>query len=443
MAQTVGSMINVSSDRAERSAVARPLRVALVHASDLGGGAERSVMSLHRGLRALGHESTVFVGEKRTDEDGVVEIPYVRGVPGVRRAARAVERNLGLQDIYNPSFRNLGQLTTGKFDLIHFNSLWGSAGFADIGALPALTRSIPGVITMRENWLITGHCACFDECTRWKTGCGSCPDLKRVPQIPRDGTAMNWRWKRSAVQKSRLHVVAISDWLAEQARQSPILAGKTVTRIYNGVDLDIFRPCAEVKRQEMRHALGIRDEEVVVLLAGQSVRGLNSFLAPIHAAEVLNSVSSQAIVRPLIIGDTAKELAERIGRESTRLPFQQTPAEMAACYCLADITLVTSEAEAFGRIAAESQACGTPVVAFDTGAIPEVVKNELGGIVVERGNIDVAARALSRLADDQVLRKRLGRAGQVYAADNFDAKDIARSYGALYESVLLEFGRSQ
>ena len=60
------------------------LRIALIHASDLGGGAERSVVSLHRGLRAAGHASTLFVGERRTDEPGVELIPYVRGAPGTR-----------------------------------------------------------------------------------------------------------------------------------------------------------------------------------------------------------------------------------------------------------------------------------------------------------------------------------------------------------------------
>ncbi len=421
------------------TSVDRSLRIAIVHASDLGGGAERSVISLHRGLRALGHESTVFVGERRTDEEGVVQIPYVRGIPGLRRVARAAERAFGWQDIYNPSFRALGTLIGDRFDVIHFNSLWGSAGFADIGALPALTRKVPGVITMRENWLITGHCACFDACPRWRNGCGSCPDLMRVPKIPRDGTASNWKRKQSSMRRSRIHVVAISDWLMQRAQESPILAGKNISRIYNGIDLETFSPPTASYRAERRDALGIGGDEVVVLLAGQTVNGLNSNQAPNNAVTILNTLPEHLKIRPLILGPSSSQLAQRIRLPSVCLPFQTSPEEMATCFGISDLTLVTSEAEAFGRIAAESQACGTPVVAFDTDAIPEVVRDGLGGMIVKRGDTGAASNAICELAASPKERTRMGQSGCVYATEQFDSRNIARAYADLYGRVRTEF----
>jgi glycosyltransferase involved in cell wall biosynthesis len=417
-------------------AATRSLRIAIVHAADLGGGAERSVASLHQGLKQRGHSSTLFVGEKRTDATDVIEIPYVRGLPGSRRLARAAERTFGWQDVYNPSFRALRDAIAGRYDLVHFNSLWGSAGFADVSALPAITRSVPGVITMRENWLITGHCACFDDCPRWLSGCGECPDLERVPRLPRDGTAFNWRRKRDALQGANLHVVAISDWLAARAKESPMLAGKTVSRIYNGIELETFVPLEPARRREGRAALGVGDDEILVLCAGQTVLGLNGFRAPRDAAAAFNALPKELRIRPMLVGDAAPALAQRIERESIRLPYQRTPAEMARCYGLADLTLVTSEAEAFGRIAAESQACGTPVVAFDTGAIPEVVVDGVGGRVVARGDCAALAAALEGLAKDAGKRARMAEAGRAYVQERFDASDIARQYEALYLGLL-------
>ena len=189
------------------------LRIALVHASDLGGGAERSVVSLHRGLRAAGHASTLLVGEKRTDEPGVEVIPYVRGMPGTRRAARALERKYGWLDIYNPSFRALRHRLRGHFDVVHFNTLWGSAGYADIAALPALTRDVPGVLTLRDYWMLTGHCAVYFDCMRWKSGCGQCPDPSIYPGQNADATAFNWRRKRRILSRCALHVSAPCAWL--------------------------------------------------------------------------------------------------------------------------------------------------------------------------------------------------------------------------------------
>ena len=277
-----------------------PLRIALVHASDLGGGAERSVVSLHRALRAAGHASTLFVGERRTDEPGVEQIPYVRGVPGSRRVARALEQRFGWQDIYNPSFRGLTRVLEGRFDVVHFNSLWGSAGYADLGALPAITRGIPGVVTLRDYWMLTGHCAVFFDCERWKSGCGRCPDLAIQPAIPVDGTRFNWHRKQRAVAAASLHIVTISDDLKRQVESSRILADKPVSRIYNGIDLDVFRPCDADQRLRQRRALGISDNECVVLLAGQTVEGhrqadhrWHQSAEPYHFANPLDRIASK------------------------------------------------------------------------------------------------------------------------------------------------------
>lgn len=414
---------------------ARRLRITLIHASDFGGGAERSVVTLHRGLQALGHESTLFVGSRQTGEPGVVEIPYRRGIPGMRRLARALEQGFGWLDIYNPSFRNLERLIPPNTDVVHFHSLWGSDGFADLGALPAITARWPGVITMRENWLVTGHCACFHDCGRWRTGCGRCPNLSLAPSIPRDGTAFNWWRKRRLIARSRLQVIAISDWLKDVAEASPILAGKAVTRIYNGIDLETFSPLEHRQRTELRQGLGIPAERVVVLLAGQTVEGIREGIATHHAISALNQLSRAAVL-PLVVGRSADRVAGLLRTEALVLPFQHTPAEMARCYQAADLCLVTSEVEAFGRIGAESQACGTPVVAMGACAIPEVVRHGVGGLVVRVGDAAALAAAIDSLARDPDERVRLGAQGRRHVETHFDQRAIASRYVELYREVL-------
>jgi glycosyltransferase involved in cell wall biosynthesis len=418
------------------AAPAPPLRVALVHASDLGGGAERSVLSLHRGLRALGHDCTLFVGERRTGEPGVVEIPYVRGLPGSRRAARWLERNFGLQDIYNPSFRGLRQLLRGAYDIVHFNSLWGSGGFADISALPVLTRDIPGVITMRDNWLLTGHCACFHQCTRWQHGCGQCPDLGLAPAIERDGTRMNWRIKRRALAKSSVHVVAISDWLLAQARISPMLRGIGSSRVYNGIDLEVFRPVADAQRMALRAALGCAPEDFVVLLAGQTVEGSSEGIATHHAVAALQALPASVPLRPLVVGHSSRRVADLLGPRAIAIPFQNEAGEMARLFQAADATLVASEVEAFGRIAAESQACGTPVVAFAIGGIPEVAREGEGGSLCALGDAQGLARGLTRLFEEPEFRRQQARAGLESVRSRFGLERITQEYVELYRRVL-------
>lgn len=417
-----------------------PLRIALIHAADLGGGAERSVVSLHRGLRAAGHASTLFVGERKTDEPGVELIPYVRGVPGSRRIARALERRFGWQDIYNPSFRNLAKLLEGRFDIVHFHSLWGSSGYADLSALPAITRKIPGVLTLRDYWMLTGHCAVYMDCMRWKTGCGSCPDLNLPPAIPRDGTHHNWLRKQRIVAQSNLHVVTISDEVKQRVAESPIFKGKPVTRIYNGIDLDVFIPATPKQRAQQRKHLGIAEGEIVVLLAGQTVEGHRQGIATHHAVAAVNALADRGVARALVVGHSAELVAARIRIPSIRLPFQSEPAAMARCFQSADITLVASEVEAFGRIGAESQACGTPVVAFDSGGIPEVVLHDVGGLVVPRRDTAALTTALADAVGDPALRQRLAAGGLAHVRKEFDQRDMAVRYLQLYRNMIDCFG---
>lgn len=413
------------------------MRIALVHAADFGGGAERSVVSLHRGLRAAGHASTLFVGAKKTDEPGVVEIPYVRGIPGSRRIARTLERRFGWQDIYNPSFRRLAKLLENRFDIVHFHSLWGSSGYADLSALPAITRRIPGVLTLRDYWMLTGHCAVYFDCMRWKTGCGQCPDLTIQPAIPVDGTHFNWRRKQRIIAASNLHVVGISDHVKQQVECSPIFAGKPVTRIYNGIDLDVFQPCPAEQRRRLRFELGIADEEVVVLMTGQTVDGIRRDAGNRHGIDAVNRLPAEAKskVRAMVIGRLSDRFAEHLQVPTIVLPYQAEPAAMARCFQVADITLVTSVVETFGRVGAESQACGTPVVAFDSGGIPEVVRDGVGGLVTPVRDTSAMTQALARMVTDGGLRKQLAAGGLAHARGAFDQKEVTLHYLDLYRSI--------
>ena len=412
------------------------LRVALVHASDLGGGAERSVVGLHRGLRELGHESTLFVGEQRTDEAGVEAIPYVRGVPGTRRIARMLENGFGWQDIYNPSFRALSRRLQADFDIVHFNSLWGSSGYADIAALPLLTKKMPGLVTLRDNWLLTGHCACFHDCRRWTSGCGECPDLGLAPAIPRDGTRFNWERKRKALRDARVEVCVISEALGRDAAVSPIIAGKRIHRIYNGIDLKTFSPVSKCVRDEYRRDFGFAPDDVVVLIAGQTVEGIREGIATQHAVAALNRLSGVPGVRAMAVGHSAERVAKLLDLPTSVLPFMAEPARMARCFQASDLCLVTSEVETFGRIAAESQACGTPVVAFGVGGIPEVVLDGVGGSIVAARDIDGLVDALSKLATDGAARARAASAGRAHVAANFDQGLVSAQYAELYRDVV-------
>lgn len=415
----------------------RPLRIVLINASDAGGGAERSILTLHQSLRSLGHDSTLYVGEKRTEQPGVYAIPYVRGLPGSRRFARWVEALTGWQDIYNPGFRRLVRAIPADTDVVHFHNLWGSAAYADIGVLPAITSRCPGVFTERQNWSFTGHCACFLDCLRWQNGCGHCPHLETPPAIPRDGTRHNWLRKRSVVRRSRLVFVGISDHVCRLARQSPIWHGKRIVRIYNGIDHRAFSPASSLVRARRRGVLGIGEDRVAVLIAGQTLEGYHQGIAMDGYGAVREAHAVDSRILPVLVGHSAPDAAQRFfAGEAVVVPFRRTPEEMAECYQACDVTITTSRTEAFGRIPAESQACGVPVVSLDTGGLAEVVRDGVGGFVVSAGSPSALVERLLHLAADAALRAALGEGGRRHVVDHFDPEATARLHVDLYRDIL-------
>ena len=156
----------------------------------------------------------------------------------------------------------------------------------------------------------------------------------------------------------------------------------------------------------MRHKLGLPSESFIVLLAGQSVEGTSRGGGAVdYALEALNASGIDPFV--LAIGRSSARVLERWGGKGVAVPYQEDPSALAEYYAAGDVTLVASLWETFGRIAAESQMCGVPVVGFATGGIPEIVLHEQTGLIVERLNASALGAALRTLHDCPDLRLRL------------------------------------
>jgi glycosyltransferase involved in cell wall biosynthesis len=410
------------------------LNIALIHAADQGGGAERSVLTLHRTLRALGLHCCLFVGRKHTEEAGVFEIPAVRTVPGLMRLVYWLERRVGWQYLYAPRLRGLVRELDRGFDVVHVHTLWGGQfGYADVGALPGLSRRFPTVLTLRDAWMMTGHCACYFRCDRWQRGCGHCPDLTVQPAIPRDATRFNWRRKRRAIQRSHLRVTAVSDWLKAEIERSPIFAGKPVDVVHNGIDETVFCPG---DRAAARAELGIAPNAFVVLMAGQAIEGIRQGIAQ-QGVEALNRLNDPRIT-PMLIGHSADRVAATLRIPSVVLPFQRSADQMAQCYRAADITLVTSEFETFGRVAAESICCGTPVVAFATGGLADIVRPGISGWLVPTGDVDGLVAAIETARATAIERPALLENCSTWAVERFGTRGIVEQYLRVYAATIDE-----
>lgn len=391
----------------------------------MGGGAERSVLTLHQSLLDLGHDSRLLVGSKRGNEPGVVEIDRNRPIPGVLRVTRRLESS-GLQNLYSPWFRALSSQLAGT-DVVHMHSLWKSReNFADLTGVKQIASEFPTVMTLRDSWMLTGHCACPVGCQRWQTGCGRCPDLARTPAVQRDWTAMNWRRKRRTVQRTNLYVTTVSHWLKDEVTKSPIFKEKPIHVVHNSINEDAFQPA---DREQKRQSLSIPPNRFVVLLVAKGIDGPSY-----EAIDALNALDPSKF-HLLLVSKPNSISTEQLSIPTTILSPRMTEAEMAECYQASDVTVVPSYFETFGRVAAESLFCGTPVIAYRTGGLPEIINDGCCGRTIDPGDTTALINELKTMASHPQQLEEMRAECVAHSRPRFNRNRIATDYLSVYRQA--------
>jgi glycosyltransferase involved in cell wall biosynthesis len=116
--------------------------------------------------------------------------------------------------------------------------------------------------------------------------------------------------------------------------------------------------------------------------------------------------------------------------------FLSSAAAQSTVYCAADVFVIPSLAEAFGQTSLEAMACGTPVIGFDTGGIPDTVRPRQTGLLVPVGEDAALADAIRWMMTHGAEREAMGRNARAMAQTEFTLERQALGYLQLYRSIL-------
>ena len=111
-------------------------------------------------------------------------------------------------------------------------------------------------------------------------------------------------------------------------------------------------------------------------------------------------------------------------------------ADLAVQYRRAAVHVIPALDEGLGLTAVESLLSETPVVGFDSGGLPDIVRDGETGRLVPAGDEPALAAALDELMSDSELRHRLGAQGRAHAERTFGLHAVARGYAELYQRTL-------
>lgn len=413
------------------------MRICFVNTTDLIGGAERCSFDLLRGLRAMGHQTSLVVGRRLSHDPDVHPCHY----PAWDWKPRAfLHGRVGLTDttLATP-FRMLRRHPSMvEADVINFHNLHGS--YWNFWTVPAAARRMPVILTLHDEWLLTGDCVYTHDCQRWKHGCGSCPQMDwtvRPDLGGRDLTRANHFLKRMAMRLSRrdrVRLVSPSAWLAGQVEHS-LLNRFPISVIPNGIDLDLFRP---QDKRAARSRFGLDQERFYFLFFANNIEDPRKGFPQLK--RVIEERGLPAGSALLLAGQGSERLARMFPASDVRaVGYLGDPREVAACLSAVDCLLLLSAADNLPYTAIEAIGCGCPVLAFDTGGIGEVIRHGLNGVVVPaQSSAERLSRAMSEFAAlPAAERMSYGSRARSYAERHYSMHAFLEAYQFLFAEVAM------
>ena len=260
-------------------------------------------------------------------------------------------------------------------DIIHLH--WINNGFISIKGLQKIINSGKRIIwTFHDAWAFTGGCHYPLWCTKYTTSCGFCHYLNLDKMKRRDLSYRVFR-KKAKIDYSKVTVIAPSQWMASCAAKSYLFKNKNIHRISN-----VLPPPR--KHKENRYIL------FVACNVHNKIKGFDYFISAMKQID--------ASIPIMIAGKSYGGETNLFNQEV----ILKRPEDIMEVYTEAYMTVVPSLQENLGNVVLESMLCGTPVVAFNVGGMPEIIEHKKNGYLAKYQSSDDLAAGVQWILDHKL-----------------------------------------
>lgn len=312
-------------------------------------------------------------------------------------------------------------------DLVHLH--WMSF-FADYDSFfSSIPDRVPLVWTLHDMNAFTGGCHYSGGCERFSSGCGSCPQVEN--QHAGDVSDLSFRTKRRALKGKSIHVITPSQWLSDLARRSEVWpAGTTFNTLHYGLDLDLFQ---SVSKQQARSELGIVGEKTLIAFGAEDVTCQRKGVQ--HLLPALKQLEDKRAVECLMFGSGKLDLSDDLPL-LYQLGYVDSLKRQSLIYSAADIVVVPSLEDNQPQVGLEALACGTPVIGFNAGGIPEYVRPGETGLLAEVGDSADLSKQIGWLVSHVDERQEMGVRGRKMMEQEFEKNAQSQKQVDFYKHVL-------
>ncbi len=402
------------------------------------GGAGIACMRLAAALRAGGHQVSVLTAENKSQKADIQTVmSYTRW-----RFNFMAERLRWWQHEANKEVRFAFSLANwGKdisqhpaiqeADIIHLH--WINQGFLSLENLKQLAiLGKPIVWTLHDMWAFTGGCHYASECQNYLQQCGNCFYTKN-PQA-KDISNQIFEQKRQIYSHFKnLNIVACSAWLADLARQSPLLKNADIHNIPNPIDTDLFKP---IDKTIAKQQLGLPTDKKLILFVAANVNDKRKGFEWLQKSlELLKQEQNHAQLALLIMGKIDTDILDKLPLPVHYLGSLSQTEQIVRAYSAADVFAMPSLEDNLPNTIMESLACGTPVLAFRIGGIPEMIIHQQTGYLAEPQQALDFKNGLNWILNPNNSDK-ITTAARNFVLENYNFKHINLAYTHIYQQSL-------
>lgn len=238
--------------------------------------------------------------------------------------------------------------------------------------------------------------------------------------------------KRKALEKiENIRIVCPSKWLLETSQKSDLFKNYTHYHIPNGFPTDIFQP---YNQEFARQVLGLPKDKLVILFVAEGLHNTRKGFSYLQSAleNIFSTSTSKSELCLSVVGE---------GNISTKLlnnvmSFGKVQDEriMTLIYAAADVFVIPSLEDNLPNTMIEAILCGTPVIGFPIGGIPDAIQNDKNGYLCEEISVEALQNTIKKFIDNSTFFNRQRIAKE--AKEKYALSVQAKKYIELYHSIL-------
>jgi len=206
-----------------------------------------------------------------------------------------------------------------------------------------------------------------------------------------------------------------------------------IKNIYSGIDLNLF---TNKRNNEFRKELNLENNHILL----GSVGRLSDQKDPITMIEAFSIISKPFPNAHLVLvgdGELKGKILEKIDqlKLNGKVHLTGNKNNPWSVYHSMDLFIMSSIYEGLGRSITEALSCGVPVVCTDVEGVPEIVRDNITGILVPPKDANKLADGIIRTLNDMETAKKMAEEGRRFVKDNFDVNKMVNDIDSLYNTL--------